>query len=158
MSASIGLVNPKTHANVASALRVADCFGASSLLVRGERYRRHSMDTSAGYSRVPLIQVDNMRAHVPFNHVPVAIEITDDADSLPHFAHPRDALYVFGPEDGTLGREHLAWCRNVIRIPARRCLNLAVCVGIVLYDRVAKFARQEARDANRELAALGGLS
>lgn len=165
MSAAIGLVSPKCSANVASVLRTADCFGASAVFATGIRYRRHGADTSGAYSRVPLIQVDNLHAHIPFAYVPVAIEIVDGCDSLPAFAHPRNALYVFGPEDGSLGRAHLSWCRHVIRIPTRLCLNLGVCVAVVLYDRAAKIARGSTRDTDHEAVvrsafamAAGGVS
>lgn len=155
MSAAIGLVSPKMSFNVGSVLRTADCFGASAVFVTGHRYRRSSTDTSAAYSRVPLVTTDDLHSVIPFNHVPVAIEIVDGCDSLSTFHHPRDAFYVFGPEDGTIGRETLSWCRNVIRIPTRLCLNLGVCVGVVLYDRAAKFERGVTRDCTHEAAMRG---
>ena len=46
----------------------------------------------------------------------------------------------FGPEDGTLGPEILAWCRDVVYVPTRYCMNLAATVNVVLYDRAAKQA------------------
>lgn len=155
MSAAIALVSPKTHHNIGSVLRTADCFGASMVLVQGTRYKRSGMDVRGAFGRVPLIHTDSIRDQIPFSHVPVAIEITDDAGSLEDFCHPANALYVFGPEDGSLGRDSLSFCRNVIRIPTRRCLNLGVCVGVVLYDRAAKFSklkkeRELAKVADRE--------
>lgn len=158
MSAVIALVNPKFSANVASVLRTADCFGVNTLLLTGHRYSKHSMDTSAAYSRVSLIHTENLRDQIPFDHIPVAIEIVEGCDSLPKFTHPRNVIYVFGPEDGSLSREHLSFCKNVIRIPTLLCLNLAVCVGVVLYDRTAKIARGEARSGNPSSASKGQLA
>ena len=40
--------------------------------------------------------------------VPVAVELRRNAESLIDFVHPEHALYVFGPEDGSLGRATLA--------------------------------------------------
>lgn len=158
MSAAIALVSPKTIHNVGSVLRTADCFGASSVFVTGHRYKRSGADVSGAYSRVPLITVADLREAIPFAHIPIAVEITDGCDSLSTFCHPRNAFYVFGPEDGTLGAETLSWCRKVIRIPTRLCLNLGVCVGVVLYDRAAKLERGLARDCDHEAVSRGQIA
>ncbi len=47
---------------------------------------------------------------------------------------------MFGPEDGTLGDDVLSWCRDVIYVPTRYCMNLAATVNVVLYDRMQKRA------------------
>jgi tRNA C32,U32 (ribose-2'-O)-methylase TrmJ len=52
--------------------------------------------------------------------------------------HPEYALYVFGPEDGSLGRATLAQCHRFLVIPTRHCANLSATVYTVLYDRHAK--------------------
>ena len=69
---------------------------------------------------------------------PVAVEITPSSELLPQFEHPQDALYVFGPEDGTLGKVPLMHCHRFVKIPTYHCLNLANAVGTVLYDREMK--------------------
>jgi tRNA(Leu) C34 or U34 (ribose-2'-O)-methylase TrmL len=53
-------------------------------------------------------------------------------------AWSRAALYVFGPEDGSLGRATLAQCHRFLVIPTRHCVNLSAAVYTVLYDRHAK--------------------
>jgi len=136
--ACIGLDNPKTDANIGGALRACGVFGAAMIAVSGHRYRRASTDTIAQYRHIPLIQVDDLRVVIPFDCVPVAVEILDGARSLPQYTHPKRAFYVFGAEDATLGERVLSWCRDVIYIPSKRCLNLAACVNVVLYDRAAK--------------------
>jgi hypothetical protein len=40
--------------------------------------------------------------------VPVAVELRRNAEPFIEFEHPERALYVFGPEDGSLGRAVLA--------------------------------------------------
>lgn len=94
----------------------------------------------AGYRHIPLLTVSNLREAIPFDCVPVAVDLLEGATSLPDYEHPRSAFYIFGPEDGTLGRETLEWCRDRVVIPAG-CLNLAAAVNIVLYDRAAKLHR-----------------
>jgi tRNA(Leu) C34 or U34 (ribose-2'-O)-methylase TrmL len=68
----------------------------------------------------------------------VAVELTQNAELLTHFDHPENALYVFGPEDGSLGQVILRHCHRFLAIPAAHCLNLAAAVNVVLYDRRMK--------------------
>ena len=70
--------------------------------------------------------------------VPVAVELRRNTESLIDFVHPEHALYVFGPEDGSLGRATLAQCHRFLVIPTRHCANLSAAVYAVLYDRHAK--------------------
>ena len=65
------------------------------------------------------------------------------------FEHPERALYVFGPEDGSLGRAVLARCHRFLVIPTRHCANLSAAVYTVLYDRHAKRVRAGLEAANR---------
>lgn len=62
----------------------------------------------------------------------------DDATSILEYEHPKQAFYIFGPEDGTLGKNTLNWCRDKIYIPTKQCMNLAATVHVVLYDRMLK--------------------
>ena len=106
----------------------------------GGRYKRCATDTMAAFKQIPLIQVDDLHAVVPFDCVPVAVELLPDSIPLDRYEHPNRAFYVFGAEDGTLGKSVLSWCRDVVSIPAG-CLNLAAAVNVVLYDRTAKIRR-----------------
>jgi hypothetical protein len=65
----------------------------------------------------------------------------DSAETLGEFVHPPRALYVFGPEDGSLDRGLLAACHRFVQIPSRSCLNLAAAVNVVLYDRARAYPR-----------------
>ena len=71
----------------------------------------------------------------------MAVEVRENAESLPHFEHPENAVYVFGPEDGSLGRLTLQHCHRFVVLPTKHCLNLATAVSTVLYDREAKRLR-----------------
>lgn len=136
--AAIGLFNPKTPANVGSVLRAAHCYGATLIAKTGSRYKKAPTDASAAYRHVPLIQTDDLHLVIPYDCVPVAIELLENARPLTTYTHPERAFYVFGPEDGTLGKVVTDWCRDVIYIPTHHCMNLAATVNVVLYDRMAK--------------------
>jgi tRNA(Leu) C34 or U34 (ribose-2'-O)-methylase TrmL len=79
---------------------------------------------------------------------PVAIELRPGSESLLDFEHPDNALYVFGPEDGSLDRGVLGLCHRFVYIPARHCLNLSAAVYTVLYDRHAKRVQSGAEYAH----------
>jgi tRNA(Leu) C34 or U34 (ribose-2'-O)-methylase TrmL len=66
---------------------------------------------------------------------PVAVELRPDAESLVTFEHPGEALYVFGPEDGSLPKPVRLRCHPFVVIPTHHCLSLAAAVNVVLYDR-----------------------
>lgn len=138
---AIGLLNPKTPANVGSVMRAAGCFGSSVVLYSGRRYEKAKQfvtDTTNNYRRIPLIGCEDLSKSIPFDCVPIAVELSPKAKTLLDYKHPPRAFYVFGPEDGTLGKRTLDWCRDVLQIPTEGCLNLAACVNIVLYDRLLK--------------------
>ncbi|MGL5003897.1 MAG: RNA methyltransferase [Casimicrobium sp.] len=139
--AAIGLVSPKNPINVAYVLRASGCYGASLVAASGIRYRHQFADTQRAYKHIPTVFVDDLKSIVPFDCVPVAIDLVDDAKSLVSFTHPERAFYVFGPEDGTLGKETLAWCKQRVMVPTEFCMNLAATVNVVLYDRLAKQLR-----------------
>jgi tRNA(Leu) C34 or U34 (ribose-2'-O)-methylase TrmL len=136
--AAIGLYQPKDANNVGSVLRAASCYGASLIAVQGHRYKRSATDTTAAYRHIPLVQVDDLHKAVPFDCVPIAVEILEGATSLFEYAHPERAFYVLGPEDGTLGKAITDWCRDVVYVPTRYCMNLAATANVVLYDRAMK--------------------
>lgn len=137
--ASIGLVRPKTVHNVGAIMRAAGCYGASTVIVEGARCKGGmSTDTQKQHRHIPLIHVAALRDSVPYKATPVAVDLVDDAVSLVDFEHPQSAFYIFGPEDGTLGANHLDWCPLRVMVPTRFCMNLAATVNVVLYDRLAK--------------------
>ena len=138
---AIGLINTKTEANVGGALRGCYCFGASLIAIQGKRYNREATDTPASYKHIPLIHVENIKSVIPFDCIPVAVEITPTATSLISFTHPERAFYIFGAEDGSIPKEVLEWCKFTVKIPTAICMNLASTVNVVLYDRLAKQMR-----------------
>lgn len=145
--AAIGLYRPKDPANIGGALRAAFCFDASVVVIAADRSRlandgiRHGTNTPKAERNIPVIRTDDLRESIPFDCIPVAVDLVDDASPLHSFQHPQRAFYIFGPEDGTLGQSVLGWCERRVMVPTRMCMNLAATVNVVLYDRQAKALR-----------------
>ena len=129
---------PKTPANVGSVLRAAHCYGVAMIVKTGQRYRNAPTDPQKAYRHIPLMEVEDLQAAIPYDCVPVAVDLLSDARPINNYCHPERAFYIFGPEDGTLGKPITSWCRDVIYIPTAHCMNLAACVNVVLYDRMVK--------------------
>lgn len=140
--AAVALSNPKTPENVGGVLRACACYGASLIVVAGDRGRitsmRVSTDTTKAWTKIPTIVTDDVFDAIPYDCIPVAVELVDGAQSLTRFIHPQRAFYIFGPEDGTLGRQTIERCKYVVQIPTNYCMNLAATANVVLYDRLAK--------------------
>jgi tRNA(Leu) C34 or U34 (ribose-2'-O)-methylase TrmL len=136
--ACIGLDNPKSAVNVGSAMRAVGVFGAAFLAYSGKRLGTGPTDTMKHYRHIPLIRSDNLHSIIPFDCVPVAVDLIDEAIPLPEYQHPQRVFYIFGAEDATLGNRILSWCRDIIYIPTSGCMNLAATVNVVLYDRMSK--------------------
>jgi tRNA(Leu) C34 or U34 (ribose-2'-O)-methylase TrmL len=140
--AAIGLHMPKTPLNVGSVLRAAHCYGAALVAITGKRYANAPTDPQKAYRHIPLIHTHELREAVPFDCVPVAIDLLEGARALHAYTHPERAFYIFGPEDGTLGSAITDWCRDKVYVPTHHCMNLAAAVNVVLYDRMAKRLRE----------------
>lgn len=136
--AAIGLHNPKDNNNVGSVLRAAGVYDVAMVAVQGTRYKRACTDTRAQHKHMPFLQVDDLESVIPFDCVPVAVDLIDGAKSLISYVHPERAFYIFGPEDGTLGKSVINYCRDTIFVPTNGCMNLAATVNVILYDRLLK--------------------
>lgn len=138
--AGIGLVGVQRAANLGGVLRAARVFDARLVLwsgrLRTPAGRGAGTNTVKAHRHMPAIHVPDVMAAIPHGAVPVLVEKWSDATPLPVFRHPRTALYVFGPENGSLPRPDGDMPRVVI--PSAWCLNLAAAVNVVLYDRTTK--------------------
>lgn len=142
---SIILINPKFPHNVGAAVRAASCFGIQQVWYTGDRVamelekskRLPREERMKGYKDVELRQFD-----YPFDAfegaTPVAVELRPNSELLPQFVHPENAIYVFGPEDGSIPQVHLRHCHRFVVIPTHHCVNLSAAVYMVLYDRLVK--------------------
>lgn len=93
----------------------------------------------AQYRHMPFFRVEDLKNVIPYDCIPVAVDLLDGATPLQEYKHPERAFYIFGPEDGTLGDSVLSWCRDVIYIPTYGCMNLAATVNVVLYSRLLQY-------------------
>jgi tRNA(Leu) C34 or U34 (ribose-2'-O)-methylase TrmL len=134
----LGLFQPKSSENLGSILRLAHNFGAAQVLVGGTQVRPGPTNTFKSERHIPLTYVEDLHAVIPHGCVPIAVDLIEGSQSLHSYEHPERAMYVFGPEDGTLDATVTSWCQDIIHIPMWRCANLAVAAGIVLYDRSMK--------------------
>lgn len=142
---AVVLTNPKYSANVGAALRAASCFGVRQLWWTGNRVRLDDgqrlprEERLKGYKDVELRQFD-----YPFEHfkgegvTPIALELLPGSECLFDFIHPEKAVYVFGPEDGSIDQVTRRFCHRFVTIPTKHCTNLAAAVYLVLYDRMLK--------------------
>ncbi len=141
----VGLFRPKTAENVGGVLRAAYCYEVAQVVLEGARNGdvRHGTNTTAAHTHIPTIMTDDMFSALPFDTEVVAVDLVPGAVSLPSFQHPKRAFYIFGPEDGTLGVRHTGRAQHIVYVPTRNCMNLAACVNVVLYDRMAKILRDQ---------------
>lgn len=148
--ASIGLHRPKTPENIGGVLRAAHCYGAHMVAISGDRVASDKLcaatNTSKAQRHIPVLRGE-LRDLIPYGAVPVAVDLVDDAVALPDFVHPLSAFYVFGPEDGTLGKAVLDWCPHRVMVPTAICMNLSATVNVILYDRLAKRMTTARREA-----------
>lgn len=144
---AVVLSNPKYPHNVGSVVRAASCFNIPqvwfsgsrvSLEGDGKRYRLPREERLRGYGDVSLYSCDRPFDAFTSEVTPVAVELVPGAESLVEFEHPDNAVYVFGPEDGSLDRMTLGFCHRFVQIPSKHCFNLAGAVYITLYDRHQK--------------------
>ena len=136
----IGLYRPKDSANVGSILRAAGVYGAALVAIEGARGKalNHAANTMAAHKHIPTFLVDDLLNARPHNCEIVVVDLIEGATPLPDFRHPERAIYVFGPEDGTLGYRHTSQAQHVVYVPGAACMNLAAAVNVILYDRMVK--------------------
>jgi tRNA(Leu) C34 or U34 (ribose-2'-O)-methylase TrmL len=146
-SPSIILYNPKYAHNLGAAVRGCSCFGAKAVIFTGNRiilqngngkYRLPREERMKDYKDILMIHDEYPLNRFPKEVTPVAVEVRDNSESLFDFHHPENAVYVFGPEDSSIPQSFLRLCHRFVKIPTEHCLNLAVAVNIILYDRKMK--------------------
>lgn len=141
MPFAIGVYHTKTEYNIGTLMRSAKCFGANLVFTIGRRYKPQVTDTCKTYRSIPYINYidwDDCKKHLPFRWVPIAVELCDKAKPIKNFIHPKSAIYLLGPEDGSIKKEIIEQCAYCIQIPTTHCLNVATAGSIVMYDRIIK--------------------
>jgi len=168
---TIGLTNPKTPSNVGGIMRAAGCYSVDQVLYTGHRYThaakfigsKNNTDTQKLSEQIPLIAIDDFLqlkqpsiklqlAKLPESTKIICVDLVEGATPLPHFQHPDQALYIFGPEDGTIGQDVIDQADDVVYVPTVGCMNLAASVNVLLYDRLAKsLVKQDKLDTDNTL-------
>jgi len=126
-------------------MRACGVYKGSSVFFTGRRFKKSKLtitDTQKFYRHIPLTRVKDLKEVIPFDCVPVAVDLLSEAQNLIDYVHPKKAFYIFGPEDGTIGHKIISFCKDKIYIPTNGCMNLAATVNVVLYDRMAKSVRR----------------
>ncbi|AOW78013.1 23S rRNA methyltransferase [Colwellia sp. PAMC 20917] len=140
---TLGLTDPKSPSNVGAVMRAAGCYQVDSVLYSGVRYARAAKfhtDTQSASKKIPLIGVESLVESLPEGSKLICVDLIEGAVPLPAFIHPKNAMYVFGPEDGTISQAVIDKADAVVYIPTNGCMNLAATVNVLLYDRLAKSA------------------
>ena len=137
----IGVERSKCEANVGTLWRSAYSLGASYIFTIGHRYGRQSTDTTQAWKHIPLLEyadAEDFLTHRPLDSQLVGIEICERAQSLERFEHPERAVYILGPEDGSLSERLQMVCQSIVSFSSRYCLNVAAAGTIGMYDRQTK--------------------
>lgn len=143
---AIVLEDPKFARNVGFVLRSAYNFGMEQLWVTGDRI---DFDGRKGqplpreerfkeYARVPTIRSERPIDRFPRGTTVIGVELVPGAMPLTYFEHPDNAVYVFGKEDGGISKGMRTMVHQFVFISTHSCLNLAMAVSVVLYDRLYK--------------------
>lgn len=138
------LINTKYIHNIAAAIRAASCFGVTRLIWTGSRVDPSPLDRLPREERMKGYRDVQWSRHTrPFeqfksNVIPVCVELMENSEPLTTFAHPDNAVYVFGPEDGGVPQAYRCLCHRFVHIQAHHCLNLAAAINVVLHDRKSK--------------------
>ena len=162
----IGLTNPKSPSNVGAVMRAAGCYQVDAVVYTGVRYARaakFNTDTKDVSLNIPLTGVEHLLEGIDADTKIICVDLIEGATPLPEFEHPEKALYIFGPEDGTIAQEVINRADSVVYVPTVGCMNLAASVNVLLYDRLAKsdyvFASDElikkSRDTNNKSKVSG---
>lgn len=134
------LCQPKYETNVAGVVRAMACFCADDLYLLNKRYEPSSHKPREFRLYNPSIMEVRkpVSAAIERGLTPVCVELLEGAENMIAFEHPRDVLYVFGPENGEVPQVLRRLCHKFVQIPSLHCLNLAASVYVTLYDRLAK--------------------
>ena len=149
---TIALTNPKTPTNVGAVMRAAGCYQADQIIYNGNRYAQAAKyhkqtlqtDTFNMRDKIPLVQVESFISikdsleSIPSSAKIICVDLVEGATPLPHFIHPSEAVYIFGPEDSSVKQEIIDIADDVVYVPTVGCMNLAATVNVLLYDRLAK--------------------
>lgn len=134
----IGIQNGKTPENLGVLWRTAQNMGASFIFTIGNRYANQACDTRNAVKSLPYFHYETFEdfyKHLPKGARIVGVEITDEAEALEDFHHPKRCVYLLGAEDHGLSKIAIEKSHFLVKFSSIQSLNVAVAGSIVLYDR-----------------------
>lgn len=161
---TIALTNPKSPTNVGAVMRAAGCYQVDQVLYTGRRYEQAAKynkdtlktDTQNAQGKIPLLAVEDfinikeILENISSTTKIICVDLVEGATPLPHFIHPPQAVYIFGPEDGTIKQQVIDYADDVVYVPTVGCMNLAASVNVLLYDRLAKSSVMQESDGQAD--------
>jgi len=137
----IGIVNNSDEKNIGVLWRSAYILGASFIFTVGKKYKPQGSDTTKTWAKIPLYhykEIEDLKQNLPYSTKIIAVELSDNAESIYSFKHPDQAIYLLGNEQIGLSEAIIKLCHATVKIPGDRSLNVAVAGSIVMYDRQLK--------------------
>ena len=135
----VGIYNVKRTHNFGALIRTARVFGADFVFSVGTRNPQEQSSIGAELS-VPLFHfktLDLFIGAIPANASLVCVELTPGALDIRTYRHPARAVYLLGPEDGTIP-DSILRAHDTVILPGAYPLNVAMAATVVLYDRLLK--------------------
>lgn len=99
----IGIENVKSKCNIGTLWRSALNFNADFIFTIHRRYKKQASDTVKAYRHIPLWHFDTIedfRKSIPYDCIPIGIEICKEAKDIRNFTHPERAIYILGSGEG----------------------------------------------------------
>jgi tRNA G18 (ribose-2'-O)-methylase SpoU len=147
---AIGIERGKTPANLGTLWRSAVSLGASYVFTVGCRFRPEASDVPRSWRKLPVFSypdIEDFLRHRAYDVPLVGVELTEGSQALEGFTHPERAIYLLGPEDGSLSKIAQEACQYVVSFQSEYCLNVSTAGSIVLYDRQTKRGRVAQRQS-----------
>lgn len=137
----IGVYQPTTEHNIGTLWRTAFILGAKFIFIVDGKYSGQASDTLKTWSKIPFYRYDDfdhLYSSLPYSTQLVGVEMSDNSIPISNFVHPHRAAYLLGAENNGIPQKVLTRCHHVVRLPGEISMNVAICGGIVLYDRLSK--------------------
>ena len=141
----IGLWNTKATHNLGTLWRSANSYDASFIFTIGARYKHQASDTLKTPRHVPLysyVTFEEFYSNIPHDCQLIGVELDAESICIKDFSHPQRCIYLLGAEDHGLPENILKRCHQIVQLPGKWSLNVAVAGSIVMYDRVIRRVKE----------------
>ena len=135
----IGIIHGKTEENLGTLWRSAAILGASFIFTIDHKYKHQSSDVQRAWRKIPLFQYktfDEFYNTLPYSCKLIGVEMDESATPIKEFKHPTSAVYLLGSESVGMGKNIMSRCHELVYLPGKDSLNVAVAGSIVMFDRV----------------------